>query len=293
LKYKKISSLAGIIILLIGILSNSCKDTKGDEFDMHNLYAWCIVPFDKLNRTPVERIDMLNDIGFSEYAYDWREDNLKDMSTEWRLARESNIKIRAVWLWLDARRDTIGQLYWANEELFQKLEEEKLQTEIWLGFHTNYFQGTPDENILKGKDIISYLHDRADSIGCTINLYNHGDWFGYPQNQIRIIEALPHRDIGIIYNFHHGYNQVQLIPKIINQMMPHLRSVNVNGIVEGEAEVVGFGEGNHEQDMLRTFIDAGYQGPIGILGHDENADVREVLKENLRQFFAAKNILSD
>lgn len=259
---------------------------------MDNLYAWCIVPFDLLNRTPKERIDMLGEIGFREYAYDWREEHISDMSTEWNLAAESNIKIRAVWIWLDARRDTVGQLHRMNEALLQKLKEENLKTEIWLGFHLNYFQEENDEdNIQKGVDIISYLHDRADSIGCTISLYNHGDWFGNPQNQIKIIKEIPDSDIGIIYNFHHGYDHVKLMPKIVNQMLPYLRSLNVSGVIEGNDTITDFGEGDHEQDMLSLFIHAGYQGPIGILGHRENEDVEKVLIKNLQNFFEAKNSL--
>jgi hypothetical protein len=32
--------------------------------------------------------------------------------------------------------------------------------------------------------------------------------------------------------------------------------------------------------MLRVLADSGYQGPIGILGHVEDADVGEVLRRN-------------
>lgn len=284
------------IFVVIGItsvlLSISCSEKKTAEFKMDNLYAWCIVPFDLLNRSPTERINMLSNIGFSEYAYDWREENISEMASEWKLAQESNINIRAVWIWLDARRDTIGQLHWTNEALLRTLKQENLKTEIWLGFHLNYFEGDNDEeNIKKGIDIISYLHGRADSIGCNISLYNHGDWFGNPKNQIKIIKEIPDADIGIIYNFHHAYDQVQLLPTMINEMLPHVRSVNVSGVVKGNANITDFGEGDHELDMLRSFIDAGYQGPIGLLGHRENVDVEKVLAKNIKHFIEAKKQL--
>lgn len=282
----------GLIVLTLLLTIISCEVQSPELTKMDNLYAWCIVPFDLLNRTPKERISMLKEIGFSEYAYDWRVENIPDMATEWNLAKEANVNIRAVWMWLDARRDTVGQLHWTNEALLDQLKVENLKTEIWLGFHSNYFQKDGnEENITKGIDIISYIHSRADSIGCQINLYNHGDWFGNPQNQIKIIEALPDSDIGIIYNFHHGYEQIELMQNIINQVLPHLRSVNVSGIVVGDSEIHNFGDGNKEQEMLRVFIDAGYQGPIGILGHRENEDVKKVLMENLHQFMNSKKAL--
>ena len=47
---------------------------------MDNLYPWCIVAFDSLERSQSERINMLNELGFSKYAYDWRDEHLDDMA---------------------------------------------------------------------------------------------------------------------------------------------------------------------------------------------------------------------
>src|SRR5690606_41954104 len=35
---------------------------------------------------------------------------------------------------------------------------------------------------------IAYIADRAKELGCKVALYNHGGWFGEPENQIEIIE---------------------------------------------------------------------------------------------------------
>ena len=37
------------------------------------------------------------------------------------------------------------------------------------------------------------LAEEADKIGCTLAFYNHGGWFGEPENQIAIIERLERR----------------------------------------------------------------------------------------------------
>ena len=76
---------------------------------MNNYYAWCIVPFDNQNRTPEERIEMLKDLGFVSYAYDWREEHLPEMAKEINLARKNGIDINAVWMWID-KNDSIGKL---------------------------------------------------------------------------------------------------------------------------------------------------------------------------------------
>ena len=44
---------------------------QGRPLAMDNLVAWCIVPFDAKNRGPAERVEMLKNLGFKKYAYDW------------------------------------------------------------------------------------------------------------------------------------------------------------------------------------------------------------------------------
>ncbi|HEX8039797.1 MAG TPA: hypothetical protein VF490_11630, partial [Chryseosolibacter sp.] len=74
-------------------------------FSKKNLVAWCIVPFDKMKRTPAQRAEMLNDLGITQLAYDWRQEHLPSMAEEIRTLRKNNIKLKAVWFWVDGRAD--------------------------------------------------------------------------------------------------------------------------------------------------------------------------------------------
>lgn len=65
-------------------------------FKRDNLYTWCIVPYDKLERTTLERIEMLNELGIQSYGYDWRNENLAMMEEEFLLAKKNNIGIECV-----------------------------------------------------------------------------------------------------------------------------------------------------------------------------------------------------
>ena len=162
---------------------NSCNN----EINMNNYYAWCIVPFDSMERTPEQRIEMLKELGFKSYAYDWREEHLDSFSDEITLAKKNDIRINAVWIWIDANYDSVGNLNPLNERVLEIVDDKNLQTEIWVGFHSNYFENlSHEEAIVKGIEIVSYLSDRAGEIGCKIALYNHGDWFGDPINQVEI-----------------------------------------------------------------------------------------------------------
>ena len=76
----------------------------------------------------------------------------------------------------------------------------------------------------------------ADERGCKVGLYNHGGWFGEPENQAAIIEAMQKsgiKNVGIVYNFHHGHEHMPRFPALAKQMAPHLLTVNVNGMRAG------------------------------------------------------------
>lgn len=247
-----------------------------------DLYAWCIVPFDSVERSPAERIAMLKTLGIHRYAYDWREKHLPEVGQEIELARENGIDMMAVWLWIDAKSDQPGKLSAGNEEIFNNLNTHALATQLWIGFSPNYFQEKSEpEAIQAGAEMVRYLYDRAQESGSRIALYNHGDWFGEPENQVKVIQALPGLDIGIIYNFHHAHEQIDRFPAIVSAMMPYLWSVNLNGMRREGPKILPLGTGNLEAGMIQTLQDAGYQGPYGILGHVEDRDVQIVLEENL------------
>jgi sugar phosphate isomerase/epimerase len=136
--------------------------------------------------------------------------------------------------------------------------------------------------VKKGANMITLLSERASKLNCKIGLYNHGDWFGEPENQIKIIEALPHHDLGLIYNFHHAHKQIDRFPEMVEIMLPHLWSVNLNGLRKGGPKILTFGKGDHEIEMVNLLLKQGYKGDFGILGHVEDADVNTILEANLK-----------
>ncbi len=249
---------------------------------MANIYAWCIVPYDSVNRTPKERISMLKELGIKKYAYDWREKHLSTMASELRLAKENDVEVIAVWMWIEEALDSVGNLNEANEKVFDIIEEVNYEGQIWMSFHENYFDGLSDtESVEKGTKMVNYLSDRAKSLNCKLALYNHGGWFGEPVNQIKIIKALPKSDLGIVYNFHHAHHQIDAFPQIVDTMLPFLWYVNLNGLRKEGPKILTIGEGNHEMQMIQTLKEKGYKGDYGILGHVEDADVEEILRANL------------
>lgn len=270
-----------IICFMVFILSNSCIQSKQSGLETRSLYPWCIVAYDSLERTPNERIDMLKELGFKKYAYDWRDHHLGDTKDELSIAMENEIDVIAVWMWLNAKRDTIGQLCLANERIFSIIKELKLKTTFWVSMSSNFFiEQTAEESLSETIDYIRFIADSASKINCKVALYNHTGWFANPYNQMKVIQALPNRDLSIVYNFHHGHTHVDSFSHLVKDMLPYLSAVNLNGMMNGQ-KILTIGNGNYEKRMLQTLLEAGFKGPWGILGHVEGTDVKTVLQQNM------------
>ena len=255
---------------------------------MENYFAWCIVPFDSEKRTPEQRIEMLKELGFVSYAYDYRDEHLPEMVKEFNLAKENGIDIIAVWLWID-KNDSIGNLKETNKIVLKNIAEAGLKTQIWMSFPENYFEEmTEEESLESAVSMISYLCDEGAKIGCKTGMYNHGGWFGHPDNLIKIAETLTEKDIGIIFNFHHAHHLLDDFPALVENMLPHLWAVNLNGMNPDGPKILEIGQGTEEAKMIQTLEKAGYDGPWGVLGHRMDADVKLVLEGNLEGLISIK-----
>jgi len=276
------SFVSVLLVVLIFSCGSSDKKSNGSNslFNKDNLVAWCVVPFDSAERTPEERAAMLAELGFSNFAYDWRLKHLPTFPAEIKALKDHHINLKSVWLWIDTDSGKI--IDDTNEQLFAMIKENNVKTDFWLGFSNKHFEGLSDEQKLeKAMSSISYLRNRAAAIGCTVSLYNHGDWFGEPLNQVRIIEKMEAKDIGIVYNFHHAHTQLKEFPELLDRMLPYLNTVNLNGMnIEGP-KILTIGEGREELGMLKTLKESGYNGALGIICHIETEDAKVVLQRNL------------
>ncbi len=267
-----------IITLCYFLLSASFAQDSSSIFEMNNLLAWCIVPFDSVQRTPEQRAKMLHDLGFRKFAYDWRDQHLESFPRELVALQSHGIELSAFWLWIDDQPFPSP----THTRIFEMLKSLNVRTTFWISFSNAVFKGRSDEDKLAtAVEIISIAYELASNIGCTIALYNHGDWFGDPENQVAIIQATGFEDIGIVYNFHHGHHQMRNFDHLLNIMMPYLQTVNLNGMIEDGPKIIPIGAGGQEDKMLETLTASGFSGTIGILGHVENADVERILRQNL------------
>ena len=113
-----------VFIALIFLCFSSCQQrVQSVNFAKNNLYPWCIVAYDSCNRAPEARIQMIKELGFVNYAYDWRERHLSSTLKELKLAEKNGVKVQSVWLWLNAKNDSLANLSSANEKLISIVEK--------------------------------------------------------------------------------------------------------------------------------------------------------------------------
>ena len=125
----------------------------------------------------------------------------------------------------------------ANESVFKAIKKSWIKNDTYgLVFNPDYFKDLDDAaSVKKGAEMIYYLYQRCSDLGCKLALYNHGDWFGDPANQIKIIRTLGRYDIGLVYSFHHAHQQLKQFEKMAKMMEPYLVAVNLNGMKRGRS----------------------------------------------------------
>jgi len=280
------SSAARLVAVVITLAC--CPLTAGDDttssdpdlFDKPNLVAWCIVPFDGKQRGPEQRASMLKDLGIRRLAYDYRAEHIPTFDAEMDELKKHGVELTAWWF--------PGTLNAEAETILAVLKRHGLQTQLWV---TGGGSMKPDE----GREVrikseaarIRRVAEAAARIGCSVGLYNHGGWFGEPENQIAVIEQLKLPNVGIVYNLHHGHPHVERFPELLRQMQPYLYAINLNGMNAEDCrggtvknKILPLGAGDLDASLLKAIRDSGFKGPFGILNHTQH-DAQARLQDNL------------
>ncbi len=250
-------------------------------FARSNLVAWCIVPFDAKKRGPEERAAMMERLGFRRFAYDYRAEHIPQFDAEMEALRSHKIELTAWWFPTTLNDEARG--------ILDVLRRHKLKTQLWVtggGAPTK----SPDEQTARVAAEAARLRpiaEAAANLGCTVALYNHGGWFGEPENQLAIITRLEQSgvtNVGIVYNLHHGHDHLDRFPALLALMKPRLLALNLNGMVKAGdrsgQKILPLGQGDLDLALLKTIRDSGWRGPVGILNHTD-ADAEARLLDNL------------
>ena len=257
------------------------RDAVEALFSRTNLVAWCIVPFDAKKRGPEARAAMLDKLGIRRLAYDYRAEHVPTFDAEMAALKKHRIELLAWWF--------PGALNDEARLILDTLERHDLKAQLWVTGGGDPVKDAAEQQARVQSEAgrIRAIAEAAGRAGCSVALYNHGAWFGEPENQIAIIEALRAggvTNVGIVYNLHHGHEHLARLPTLLHKMQPYLMAFNLNGMTaDGERagkKILPLGQGDLDLSVLRTLVDSRWRGPVGILNHtSEDAEAR--LLDNL------------
>lgn len=249
--------------------SGEVQADSAANFQRDQLVAWCIVPFDSAKRGPEQRATMLVDLGMTRCAYDWREEHVQSFEEEFLQYQKHGIELFAFW----------GM----HQEAFRLFQKYDLHPQIWWTLGDP--GGDLKDRARRAAESLEPIARQTAELGLTLGLYNHGGWGGEPENMVQVcreLRAAGHEHVGIVYNFHHAHDRISDWPESLQQMLPYLLCINLNGMnAQAQPKILALGEGQYETQMIQAIMDSGYAGPIGIIDHQEHRDTREVLQENL------------
>lgn len=276
MSYLRLAAAAVLLLVACPCIRPISADEAPKLFAKENLVAWCIVPFDSAKRGPAERAAMLKQLGFRKFAYDWRAEHVPTFDAEIVSLKKHGIELTAWWFPASLNEDA--------KKILAALKRHDVKTQLWITMND---PAPGKDQAAKVEAAVRQLRpivDAASAQGCSVGLYNHGGWFGEPENQIEIIKALKADSVGIVYNQHHGHVHVERFADLLETMKPYLYVLNLNGMDrDGDKlgrKILPLGAGELDRELLAIVAKSGYQGPIGILGHTpDDAQVR--LEDNL------------
>ncbi len=264
------------ILLLLFVHPVFAFAAEPKPFAPEHLTAWCIVPFDAKKRDPEERVAMLKRLGFTRYAYDWRAEHLPTLDKELELLRKENITLQGVWFPANIGPD--------GETILALLKKHKLETELWVMLPQPDGKLNKDDKVQVTAALLTALAKKVASQGCKIGVYNHGGWAGEPENMVAVVKACGEKNVGIVYNLHHGHDHLAKFDDHLKAMKPYLYSISLNGMEAGGdktgKKLLVISDGPEDRSVLKSILASGYAGPFNILGHT-NDDVEDRLTDNL------------
>lgn len=267
-----------ILFCLLSLCLLQLPVKAAGKFDNSNITAWCIVPFDKAKRGPEERAAMLEKLGIRHFAYDYRAQHIPTWDAELDTLKKHGIELTAWWFPTTLNAEAKQAL-----ELFKR---HGVKPQLWVNGGGAWPKGEAAHKTRIAEEVarIRTIAEAAAEQGLKVGLYNHGGWYGEPETQLEIIKELGMKNVGMVYNLHHGHDHVHRFERLLTQMLPHLLSLNLNGMMEdGERRglnSIPIGQGDWDLELLKIIDKSGYKGLFGIV-NDTPEDAEERLQDNL------------
>ena len=166
------------------------------------------------------------------------------------------------------------------------------KTLFLIGFTSKNYDRSSQEGDARAVDVCRQLADFARPYGVRVAIYPHvNQWCERVDDALRIAKKADRNNLGICFNLYHWLrtDKKHNLEPLVAASRPYLFLVTINGTSpQGSMETLDRGSYGVYQ-FLKPFVDAGYDGPIGLQCVGIKGDPRD----NLVRSMAAWKKLSD
>jgi len=165
------------------------------------------------------------------------------------------------------------------------------KTLIWLNLTSQQYKPSDAAGDGNAQKVVLAAADLAEPAGLSISLYHHrGDWMERIGDTFRLAETCDRKSVGCTFNLYHwlfndGGDRLEETAK---KVLPRLNSVTINGAMKNtagtdvRAAILPLGEGDYDvENFVRTFVQLGYRGPIGLQGYGIGGEIEKKLVSSL------------
>ena len=111
-----------------------------------------------------------------------RAEHLPTFDRELQLLKANNIRLEAVWF--------PAQLDADARKILDLLRKHHLKTQLWITMADPAPGKAQADKVAAAVKILKPIALEAARQNCSVGLYNHGNWFGEPENELAIIDAI-------------------------------------------------------------------------------------------------------
>jgi sugar phosphate isomerase/epimerase len=215
------------------------------------------------NWTPAQQAKTLAELGYAGIGYSGTG------SLPERLAAFDRQGLKVFSIYVASRVDPKGPSY--DPSLKTAIEQLKgRDTIIWLTV-----QGRADDAEEQAVAVVREIGDMAAESGLRVALYPHvGFYVARVEDAVRIAKKVGRQNVGASFNLCHflKLDDEKNARKRIQEALPHLFLVSINGADSGETKQMGWDRliqtldrGDYDiSAFLKTIKQLGYGGPIGL-----------------------------
>ncbi len=297
---KKAMNLTSVLILLFTVfITHAQENLVKNTFFVFNNGIRDTAAY----KLPESQVGLAAEIGFKSVE----KNGLDNFDEYYKSLIDNNMTLSTVYVQvnLDEKQNPYDPRL---EETFKTVQGSNAM--IWLYVTSKTYKPSSAENDPIAVPILQEIADRALHYGINVMIYPHINfWVDNVDDAVRVAAKVNRRNLGVAFNLCHfladqGTKAEAAFLPAVEKAMPYLFAISLNGADKPTDEIMRssnvwnyliqpLGEGNYDTyGYLKTFLDRGFTGPVGLqcfnISQEKTVFLKKSLKtwENYRQRYS-------